>query len=275
MSDRTRRKRRHRRTAASSDRHELYELSVQNTEAECDFIDRVWRRRRQRLAEHIREDFCGTAAAAVEWVRRRPQNTAIGVDIDRRVLAWAESKLPERLTPEQRRRLTLREGDVRTVRTGKVESVLAMNFSYYLLKTRQEMRRYFRRVRSSLVDEGMFFLDAYGGYDAFRELEEKRQVDGFTYVWEQHSYDPITGEAVNYIHYRFPDGSELRRAFTYRWRLWTMPEIREVLDEAGFSRTTVYWEGTDARTGQGNDVFRPATRGDADPGWIAYLVAEK
>ncbi len=267
-------RKRPRRTARNSDRHELYELSVQNTEAECDFIDKVWKERRRRLARHLREDFCGTAASSVEWVRRRPDNTAIGVDIDPAVLAWAESRFLQRLTPEQRKRISLRLGDVRTIRTRKVETVLAMNFSYYLLKSRDDMRAYFKRVRSALVDDGIFFLDAYGGYDAFRELQEKRRVDGFVYVWDQHSYDPITGEAVNYIHFRFPDGSQMKRAFGYHWRLWTLPEIREILAEAGFSRVTVYWEGTDPRTGKGNDEFRPAVRGDADPGWIAYLVAE-
>jgi hypothetical protein len=45
--------------------------------------------------------------------------------------------------------------------------------------------------------------------------------------------------------------------------------------EAGFARTTVYWEGTVARTGEGNGVFKPSRRGEACQGWIAYLVAEK
>ncbi len=34
-------KRRSQRTAKTSDKHELYELSVQDTEAECEFIDQV------------------------------------------------------------------------------------------------------------------------------------------------------------------------------------------------------------------------------------------
>jgi hypothetical protein len=65
------------------------------------------------------------------------------------------------------------------------------------------------------------------------------------------------------------------RAFTYTWRLWTLPELREVLKEAGFERVTVYWQGTDEETGEGNGEFLPVDRGDPDPAWIAYLVAEK
>ena len=268
-------KRRSQRTAATSDKHELYELSVQDTEAECEFIDQVWKERRKRLARRLREDFCGTAATSIEWVKRRKDNTAIGVDIDPTVLKWREARLTDRLDPEQRKRLTLRQGDVRTVRTPRVECVLAMNFSYYLFKTREAMRRYFKHVRSSLVDDGMFVLDAYGGSESFEELEEDRKVKGFTYVWDQHVYNPITGDAVNYIHFRFPDGSQIKKAFEYDWRLWTLPELQELLTEAGFAKVTVYWEGTDEETEEGDGEFKPTTVGEACAGWIAYLVAEK
>lgn len=206
---------RSRRTAATSDRHELYELSVQGPEAEGDFIDRTWRQRRRRLARSIREDFCGTAIAAAEWVKRRRDNTAIGVDIDKTVLDWAASKLEERLDVDQRKRLDLRKADVRTVRTPAVDCVLAMNFSYYIFKTREGLRQYFKQVRKALISDGMFLLDAYGGSDSFLEMEERRKVDGFTYVWDQHSYNPINGDAVNYIHFEFPDGSRMTRAYAY------------------------------------------------------------
>ncbi len=270
----TRKKPRSRRTASTSDKHELYELSVQGPEAEGDFIDKVWRQRRRRFARSIREDFCGTAIASAEWVKRRRDNTAIGVDLDQSVLDWATKKLEDRLDPEQRDRLTLRRADVRTVRTPPVDCILAMNFSYYIFKTRQGLGQYFKQAHRGLAAGGMFLIDAYGGSDSFLEMQERRKVSGFTYVWDQHSYDPITGDAVNYIHYEFPDGSRLNKAFAYEWRLWTLPEIQEVLYEAGFSKVTVYWEGTD-EDGEGNDEFDPATVGEACPGWIAYLVAEK
>ena len=263
-----------RRTAASSDKHILYELSVQNPEAEGDFIDQVWKERRPRLASSIREDFCGTALASIEWVKRREANTAIGVDIDPAVLEWARSRIDDRLDDRQTSRLTLLEADVSTVESEPVDTVVAMNFSYYLFKFRGEMLQYFRQVHRALVADGIFILDAYGGSDSFLEMEEKRKVDGFTYVWDQHSYNPITGDAVNHIHYRFPDGTELKNAFTYDWRLWTLPEIQEILTDAGFRNVTVYWEGTD-EDGEGNDEFTPSKQGEACPGWIAYLVGEK
>ena len=268
-------KRKARLTAATSDKHLLYEQSVQNPEAECDFIVQVWKEIRGREAHHIREDFCGTAIASTEWVKRSPDHTAIAVDIDEDVLDWARQRLLDRLDPNQLKRLTLEPADVRTVQTPPVDTVMAMNFSYFLFKTRNELGQYFDRVHAGLVDDGLFLLDAYGGSDAFLELEEKRRIDGFTYVWDQAVYNPITGEAINYIHYRFPDGTQLKKAFTYHWRLWTLPEIQELLVDAGFRNVIVYWEGTDEKTGEGNDEFTPSMRGEACPGWIAYLVAEK
>jgi hypothetical protein len=121
----------------------------------------------------------------------------------------------------------------------------------------------------------MLFMDAFGGYDAHREIKEKRKYKGFSYIWEQAHYNPIDGHMRCHIHFGFPDGSKLQQAFTYDWRLWSLPELRELLDEAGFSRVTVYWEGTDPKTGEGTSVYSPATVGDADPGWVCFLVAEK
>jgi SAM-dependent methyltransferase len=260
-------------SAKTSDRYDLYERSVQEPEAECDLIDQVWRELRGRKCRVIREDFCGTAAVAMEWVRQRRTHRAIGVDLDPAVLRWARAKIPQRLTNEQAQRLRLVHGDVMTVRTERVDSVLAMNFSYFLFKTRPALRTYFARVRKALVPDGLFLLDAYGGSESFEEMEEDRDFDGFTYVWDQHRYDPVTGHAINRIHFEFPDGTKIRNAFEYDWRLWTLPEIQEVLVEAGFRDVAVYWEGTEKRTGEGNGVFKRVTEGDADAGWIAYIVA--
>lgn len=264
------------RTAAESDPHDLYERSVQDPESEMELIEQVWRERRGRLPSFVREDFCGTAAASAAWVKRRRGNRAVGVDIDPAVLAWAKRRLPERLKPAQRKRLKLIEGDVLKVTTPEPpDCVLAMNFSYFLFRTRKELKRYFRRVHRNLAEGGLFMLDAYGGSESYLELEEERDLDGFTYVWDQRLYNPVTGEVINHIHFRFPDGTEIKDAFIYHWRLWSLPEIQELLQEAGFREVTVYWEGTDEDTGEGSGEFAPTTRGEACAAWIAYLVAEK
>ena len=68
--------------AAQSDRHVLYQDAVQDPEAEIDFVEETWAQLRDRPAELLREDFCGTANTACEWVRRQPFHYAIGVDLD-------------------------------------------------------------------------------------------------------------------------------------------------------------------------------------------------
>ena len=261
--------------AVRADKHICYQLSVQSVDAEIDFVDDTYKDLRGRHAASIREDFCGTANSATEWVKRRRANTAIAVDLDQATLDWGAEHNVENLTPSARKRIKLVRKDVRTVRS-KTDIVLAMNFSYYCFKTRDELRGYFENVRRGLEDGGLFIMDCYGGSEAHAECKEKREInDEFTYVWEQARFSPITGDMNCFIHFHFADGSKMNKAFEYSWRMWTLPELRELLAEAGFSRSTVYWEGTDEETNEGNGEFEPDEVGDADPAWIAYVVAEK
>ncbi|MEJ2761657.1 MAG: class I SAM-dependent methyltransferase [Gammaproteobacteria bacterium] len=259
--------------AERSDKHDLYEQSVQCVDAEIDFVDGTFQSLRNRIPHTLREDFCGTTNTSCEWVRRRPDNLAYCVDLDADVLDWGRRNKIARLDPAAAARIHIHNDNVLTAAVEPVDIILAMNFSYWCFKTRDDMKAYFRRAREGLVDDGILFLDAFGGYEAFQELEESTKYDGFTYVWDQDKYNPITGETTCHIHFKFKDGSKIKNAFTYVWRLWTLPEIREILGESGFS-STVYWEGTD-EDGEGNGVFTPTEEGEADAGWIAYIVAEK
>lgn len=274
-------------TARTADRHALYQRAVQNVEAEIDFVDRVYTKLRGRRAARLREDFCGTAASSCEWVRRRPTNTAVGIDLDGPTLKWGTENNVAALPPDARERVRLLRRNVLSPGPGTsgMDVVLSMNFSYWIFQKRADLLRYFTLVRRSLARDGVYFLDIYGGWEAFEEnRSERRRIAGvrgagsaggaFTYVWEQERYEPITGAYRCHIHFEFKDGTALRRAFTYDWRLWTLPEVRELLDEAGFSRTTVYWEGDDGKGG-GNGIFRPAKHAEQCPAFVAYLVAER
>lgn len=261
--------------ASKADRHVLYEDSVQCVEAEIDFVDDTFKKLRHRKARLLREDFGGTANTSCEWVRRRKRNRAIAVDLDKAVQDWGRKHHVAKLQDEAKSRVTLLNEDVLQVKSEPVDIVLAMNFSYWIFKERELLRRYFRNVYEGLVDDGVFFLDAYGGSDAYREMRERTKYDDFTYIWDQASFDPITGDMLCKIHFTFPDGSRIKNAFTYDWRLWTLPEIREILLEAGFRRVTVYWQGDDEDSDEGNGEFEPAEHGEADIAWIVYISAEK
>jgi len=262
------------RMADLADPHELYEASVQSVAHEVEFLDSAFTELTGRKALTLREDFCGTAAAACEWVRAGRRRAAVAVDIDPQVLEWGRKHHVAKLKNKQRDRLRLIEGDVRTADTGVVDIAVAFNFSWWTFKTRQELLSYFRVVYDSLAEDGMFVLDIYGGSDAYDEQEEETDYGLFTYVWDQHGFDPVSARYICYIHFKFPDGSELPRAFSYDWRLWTLPELRELLAEAGFARSVVYWQGEDGE-GEPSGEFSIVERGEADPAWIAYVAATK
>ncbi len=257
--------------ADSADIHELYELSVQCVEAEIDFVDTTFKKMRKRTARSLREDFCGTMNTSCEWIRRRQHNKAISVDLEPSVLAWGKAHHLAKLTSKQRQRITVLNADVLTVKAAPTDIVLAMNFSYWLFKEKKTLKRYFRSVYDGLGDDGIFFLDCFGGYEAFQLLEEKTRHGKFTYIWDQADYNPITGDYLCHIHFTFRDGSKIKQAFSYDWRLWTLPEIVDLLKAAGF-QITVYWDKAEEG---GDEDYQPATKGTADAGWVAYIVAAK
>ena len=256
------------------DRHKLYEQSVQDADTEVEFLDETFQLARGRPPRSLREDFCGTATVACKWVEADETHTAIGVDLDSEVLDWGRKHNLERMPEEARERVQLIQGDVLESPGRDIDIVTAMNFSYWIFKERANLLRYFRSARTALAEDGLFLIDVYGGSDAYETMTEKRKVKNFIYIWDQVDYDPISGHAECAIHFKFKDGSRLQNAFSYHWRLWSLPEIRELLEEAGFSNITVLWQGTDEETGEGNGEFLPAERGENDPAWIAYVQAE-
>jgi hypothetical protein len=273
MQEKPRRRGGSRTQAQRADRYELYEASVQDVDFDCSLVERMFRRRYGRAPRLLREDFCGSAAMACEWVRRHPANCAFGIDLDPEPLDWSRRHHVATLTEDEASRLALIRGDVRAVETGQVDVSVAFNFSYFVFKQRGELLGYFEKTRARLRRQGLFVIDLYGGADSHRALTETRDHDDYEYVWDQDLFDPINYRAVNHIHFRFKDGSRLERAFSYDWRLWSLPELRDLLHEAGFSHVQPYWERTDLATNEGNGVYYPAQRARDDPAWVAYVAA--
>lgn len=257
----------------SRDRHWLYQESVQSPDVHFGFFDRIYKQRNGRLPASLKEDFCGTALLASEWVERRRTNTAVGVDLDRPTLAWGRKHNLSRLTDEQRSRVTLLRDNVLDVTRPKVDLIVALNFSFNIFRTRDELRTYFEAARRSLAPGGLFIGDIFGGWESQKPLTEKTRYAGFKYLWQLDYYNPVDNFARFHIHFKFNDRGGIRRAFTYSWRLWTIPEIRELLFEAGFRHAEVYWEGIDKRSGYGNSIFRKVEQAENAPGWIAFFVA--
>ena len=130
-------------------------------------------------------------------------------------------------------------------------------------------------MRRSLNDDGILFLDAFGGSEAHTTQVEKHKLDGFTYLWDQNKYNALTQEMRCHIHFRFPDKSRLDKAFTYIWRLWGGHEIEDLLDQAGFSKVRFFVQKFDDDSGEALDEFEETREVVDHECWIAYIVAEK
>jgi len=260
-------------TARNSDPHTLYQLAVQSPREDVRFLARVYRTIRGREPFHLREDFCGTALLCATWVRGHEERTAEGYDLCAETMAWGRAHNFPSLG-ERAENIALVQADVRAKSRRRPDLRCAQNFSYFVFKQRAELLEYFSSVRRDLAPGGVFALDIYGGSEASDEMEEERKIaEGFTYVWHQKGYDPVTGDYRTAIHFRFRDGSERRNAFTYDWRLWTLPEVKDVLHEAGFPKVDTYWEGTSADGDGGNGIYRISRKGENCPAWVTYLVA--
>ena len=273
------------------DLHALYESAVQNVEADVEFIDKVYQEEHGQLPNLVREDFCGTGSFAAAFVAERPDNVAYGVDLDEPTVAWGRE---HRVAPlgESAPRVHLEVGNVLDRHEVKVQVQTAFNFSYFIFKERSEMKRYFANVYDSLLPGGLFILDLFGGTDSMTDIKEEterdetRDPDGrlvppLTYTWEQASFNPVTHEMVCYIHLRVKKGAsggakrKIKRAFTYDWRIWTLPELRDLCAEVGFERSDAYTEGWDEDEDEGDGNFERVDDFDNDGSWIAYLVAKK
>ncbi len=244
--------------ADSMDRHVLYQKSVQNPESEIEFITKTFKKLKGRDAKSIREDFAGTALFAVEWCQQGPDYTAVAVDLDTETLEWGRENNVKPAGGNMESQVALINENVLDYdsESKRVDTACAFNFSYNILRRREELVTYFENVREGLVDDGVFFLDVLGGTEAYQEaLDEPREVEGedFEYIWEQAKFNPITHEMVCYIHFQFKDGSKMEKAFTYEWRLRTIPEIVESLYEAGFSKVRCYWDEFNAEQTQEDD----------------------
>lgn len=266
MTDRSRRARPAAARPSSHDRHVLYERAVQHADSELDLVDRVVRRGGG-TPRRLREDFSGTALLSAAWVRRGRDRSAVAVDLDASVHGWARAHRVPALGAAAAR-LRLVEADVREGPPGPFDAVIAFNFSYGVLQTRAALGAYLRSAGAALAPRGALLLDAYGGWDAEKELTERRRIGGgVSYVWEQESFDPITRRVRCAIHFELPGGRRLRRAFTYDWRLWTIPELTELVGEAGLE-PEVLWDVAP----RGATRYVPRRSASNQGGWIAYVV---
>jgi SAM-dependent methyltransferase len=257
------------------DKFSLYELCAQNPPRDARVLRAIYEDRRVGLAARrcradliLGEDFCGTAAISRAWCDLLPRGRAIGVDNDAPTLARAREMCRDRP------RVELVRADVLRAKQ-PADLIAALNFSICEFHERPRLIKYLRHAHSRLRRAGCLVCDLYGGSDAFETglLDQRIKPppaphsgsrDRITYSWEQRSADPLTGHVVNAMHFEVtpPHGGGRKplvflNAFVYDWRLWSVPELRDAMTEAGFASTQVYPRTAEAKDAEGNLYVRP------------------
>lgn len=260
-------------TLSLDKKYELYESSVQCVESDVEFIRDEYKRHRKKDAVTLREDFGGTAMLACEWAKMGTDKHAYAVDLDPEPIQYGLKNHYSKLTEEQKSRVHYIEGNVLHDQDFKVDVTVAFNFSYFIFKKRNELVNYFTKVREGLNEDGVFIIDLFGGEDSYETQEEETEHDNYSYFWDCDKFNPITNECQYYIHFEV-DGIKHEQVFSYDWRMWSLPELRDILADAGFSSTVAYWEGED-EDGDGDGNFYPSEEEDNCESWVTYIVALK
>lgn len=253
------------------DRYDLYEQAAQSPGMQARFL-RALHEANEHEPVTLGEDFSGAGAVSRAWLALDPAHRAVCVDMASAPLARLRSLAPDES------RLVIHQSNVLEA-TDPVDVIAALNFSIGELRTRRELMQYLTRARRRLVHEhgapGLFVLDIYGGVDAFSIGESDIELrGGVRYIWEQREADPLSGRVVNAMHFHPRTGPEMRDAFVYVWRLWSVPELRDALTEAGFDRIAVYDRLGDAMDEE--DRLYPCaieSHEELDENYVVYLAA--
>lgn len=256
------------------DKYFYYHKSVQSPDVDVKFFDRVYKEIKSKDAISLKEDFCGTFSISCEWVKLADNKVAVGVDLDEEPIEYGRSHYLTELTDEQQSRVKVINANVMDANNPKADIVSASNFSYYIFKDRETLREYYKAAYESVKDDGIFIVDSFGGTAATEPVEEETEQDGFSYFWDQDSFDPVTNFAQFYIHFKRKGEKKRKKVFSYDWRMWSIPEIKEIMLEAGFKDTKVMWEGTD-KDGEGDGNFKAVEKGEHCESWVAYVIGIK
>lgn len=260
---------------ATPNRYELYERAAQSPLQQARFLRALHPAGAGDTPLTLGEDFCGSGAVSIAWASLAPGFSAVAADHDPRPL----ERLRTMRDAAGVRVSVLREDVMRV--SEPVDVVAALNFSVCEFHQRSRLLAYLGHVRTRLRLGGLLVCDLYAGMHAMitGESEVELRADphadaGVQYVWEQRSADPLTGRVRNAMHFVLPDGRRMRDAFVYDWRLWSIPELRDAMSDAGFASTEAH-DRLGCATDQTGAVYpRPVERPeDLDDDFVAYVVA--
>ena len=242
------------------DRHDLYELCVQRPALLAPWLRSLIAPAPD--APVLHEDFSGTAALCRRWLALDPASSAVAIDADADVLAHARQRLARTLISPARLRFVRADlADALPTDLPPADAIFAGNFSIGELPERADLLAYFRAARARLraAPHSVLVCDTFAGAAAWRTGALVRTLvpalDGdptfpapkpppgvrIYHTWEQAASNPLTSRVVCRLHFRVEQAGEITHefpaAFEYHWRLWSPPEVRDALHEAGFRQT--------------------------------------
>lgn len=262
-----------------NDKHALYLASVQDPLSDIERISIIYEELFSKKALKLREDFSAAFALSCCWVQSDKQRSAIAIDIDQPTIEYGRSNYLVNMCPDEQLRMDVRVANA-IAQTDPVDIIATFNFSYCLIHERSELLSYFKKCYASLNQEGMLIIDNFGGSDSENLEIQETYVDNndslppFIFQFERKSFNPINRRAQYAIHFLYPDGPQLIDAFNYDFRMWSIPEIRDLMKEAGFSKSKVYWEAPEDAPITKNDYYASEEEENTSS-WNTYVVAIK
>src|SRR5690606_27798314 len=131
---------------------------------------------------------------------------------------------------------------------------------------------YLRHACACLAAGGILALNVFGGAAAVRPGTDRHRVSptprlpgeaaipAFDYLWEVKRWDPESRRIDCAIHFELDqEGArrQIRDAFTYQWRLWSLAELCGACTEAGFSTVQIWRHTYDASKGAAGVFLGP------------------
>nr|CAB3478909.1 unnamed protein product [Digitaria exilis] len=260
----------------------LYQLSVQSPKGDISYLQKFFLMYvGRRVPLHLQEDFCGTALLSSEWIRTDARRTAIGLDLDLESLEWCLENNLSKIGADGYSRMLLFHGNVLQPKEARLVKQ-KFNDLVQGLDVNSNNGANSKHAFNALSKRGgIFVMDVYGGTSSERKLRLQRKFPSFTYFWEQEEFDIISRQTRISLHFQAGKKQMLRHAFTYHWRLWSIPEIKDCLEEAGFKSIHVWIREMPNTQSNGNakeynanrDVkYEESQRFNQGDAWNAYVV---
>jgi hypothetical protein len=135
---------------------------------------------------------------------------------------------------------------------------------------------YFKRCKNILAPGGLFICDLFNAFAAegSGNLGYRKDCGAFDYIFEQSNIDLVSNTCHCHISFKFKDGSWMKRAFSYHFRMWTLAEVRDAMLEAGFVDVDFFLSYDDGKTGSDEKTYVHVSQKitDVNRSWSAYIT---